>query len=306
MLGTDPEVFVLDSGGRARSAHHFFPNAAEKIAVGKKTKIFRDGYALELNVAPAHQPFCLGVSLGAGFTKAQELIGKAHRLVAVSAVEMDPRELDGAPEDLQTLGCHPSYCAYDLRIKRPDVDARKLRFRSGGCHIHFSGKDGSPVPFLVDKKLIPLAVRILDYYWGLPLTFITASPAVFKRRELYGQAGEFRIQKYPDGKEGLEYRTPGSEMLQDAEVFQLGMTITRHILGNFKSYSEDWDGVLEKQTRLAIDTGEFLAEFFNGTLPGPHLPGVMTKNLLEGMRKKHLAAKSTAPFSRGTAIWSHS
>lgn len=293
MLGTDPEVFVVEAKtGRAVSAHHFFPFKGSKIQVGKHggVKIFRDGFALETNVDPSPLPNFFPKYLAAGYRKAEMVIGREHRLLAQSTVKMDPHEMKDAPEDMKSFGCDPSYDAYALAVKRPDIDALVHPERYAGCHIHYSNEKAS---FLKNKKLVPLAAKMCDLFVGLPTTWITAGEPVFARRQYYGQAGEFRIQSYPDGTEGFEYRTPGSEILQNEMIFTWALRTVQYILDRFDVIAERWDKTMERPMQKAINTGKGL----DASLL-PQIEGITTMQIYEKFRKAFLSSAGNGqPFA---------
>jgi hypothetical protein len=107
----------------------------------------------------------------------------------------------------------------------------------------------------------------MDLYVGAPLSFLFDSKQTFLRRRFYGQAGEFRSQKYGSGKEevGVEYRTPGPEVWNAAWVASFAMGVGRHIALNFRALAKKWDKHIEADLQLAINTGAGLSKMLRLT-----------------------------------------
>jgi hypothetical protein len=197
-----------------------------------------------------------------------------HKLVAAAAVKINlKKDLKGAPEDVMQFGCEPSYCAYELEAKIPLIDAISHPYRYGGAHMHFGYTPMPQLAWMKTESNHPQFIKLMDRYAGIPLSYLFDSKQSFMRRRFYGQAGEYRSQKY--GKNlhqvGVEYRTPGPELWNAPWVASYVMGVGRYIGMHFKQMAKTWDKSLEDDLRLAINTGEGVKKMLKyALLPGYH------------------------------------
>jgi hypothetical protein len=242
-----------------------FGDKTDKKDVAPGVKAFRDGYAVELNVPPAEDVLTLAKHVRAGILGVTKLLPEGHRLVATPTVSIDLKaDLKDAPEDVLHFGCDPSFDAYTGKEKCPRVNAWEHPYRYAGGHMHFSATareiEKGTFGWLKKKDNHLLFIRMMDYRVGVPLTIINHGPAQFLRRKVYGQAGEFRPQEYPDGSLGLEYRTPCPSVWNNLAVatfaFETGMEMFRH----FYLYAKVWNDKHEKKLQAALNHGEGLQE----------------------------------------------
>lgn len=309
-LGTDPEFFIVrKSDKRPIPAHRFFGDKTEKKKVeggfyypsvitdrttivdrgGYPTNpsiptpanLFRDGYALEVNIDPAT---CRGIVIANvvnALLAAEKFIGEDYEILADPTIDIDLGDLASAPIDVLSFGCDPAWNAYTLAEEVAPIDASSHPKRYAGGHLHFAldPVNSSKHP-LVEKKNYPLMVKMLDYWVGLPLTFLTSDPKSFERRQFYGKAGEFRIQKYPAGPTtgvpcvGLEYRVLGNDVFRSHHLAQLAMGAARRVLQNFPDLEKKWNPKIEPKVREALNTGKDL-ESLLGSVPGFYTPEVL-------------------------------
>jgi hypothetical protein len=114
--------------------------------------------------------------------------------------------------------------------------------------------------FLSEKEMVQRAILAMDQYIGAPLSYILGSPALWRRRKVYGQAGEFRLQTYgcEDGTlAGLEYRTPGGGVWYNQAIASMALGIGRAIIQNLHQWKPK---VPLDALRHAINTGEDLED----------------------------------------------
>lgn len=284
-FGTDPEYLIVDSKGKPIPAHKAgFPGKEKKWVLKTKygsedgARAFRDGYMVEINIAPSHcrqtMSFRMQRSLAIVQRKLHEKYG--YKLVTVPAVKIDlAKDMARAPLDVKQFGCEPSYCAYDNVSKIPPIDAMTHEWRYSGAHLHFSPGKHSEVKleqwktgpryvqtwkyrpeWLNDPKQYPEVIKLMDQYIGLPLTCLFHSDALYQRRRFYGQAGEYRAQKYKDGTPGLEYRTPGPELWNLPWVSSLVLDIGRYIVLHKNALLKKYDEKRGDAVRHAINTGK--------------------------------------------------
>jgi hypothetical protein len=233
-IGTDPEFFIIGPGGRPVPAHRFFPSKTEKLRAGNAL-LFRDGYALEINVPPREQPYVLLSDVEMALKAATALLPAGHKLVARPAVRINLRkDMADAPEDVRYFGCDPSWCAYTGAQKVPAITAMRHPWRYAGSHMHFSINEEEQKKkewaWMKNREAHRWFIRLMDQFVGYMLTLRSFTALDALRRRYYGGAGEYRPQEYPDGSVGLEYRTPSGPL--DAGMFRVGMELFQN-MGTF-------------------------------------------------------------------------
>ena len=256
-FGTDSEFFILDRRGKPAPAHRFFPGKDDKLYFEVKERgrgaLFRDGYALEINVPPAHCRSVLVDSVNIMLHKAQQRLPNGYKLTTAPVVGIDLRSLRRAPYDVQQFGCDPVLDAYLGDERATNLDGTKHRLRYSGSHFHFSVK---PIPAWMKKfDNMCLLAKLMDQRIGLPLAMIFNNAGSRARRKYYGLAGEFRLQRYEDGERGFEYRVPTSEVWNDPGVAMMVMGVGRDTILNFARLQQTWDRRLELCIQRAINTG---------------------------------------------------
>lgn len=287
LLGADPEFFLF-SGDKPVGAHKVFRTNKE---VPGPNRAFRDGYSVELNATAAT---CRETLHDWFFTimraAQQEAKGQHLNIRAADFVEIDLKELESAPEDLQQFGCDPAFSAYDGGNPIPiTVEARSHNRRYAGGHIHFSyprlqRQEYIPATYTTGGQLLtrakykshdewyfahvnhawigntdnhPAAVKLLDLYCGLPVAYMLGGTEQYERRKVYGQAGEFRSQmKYSNHALGIEYRVPGSTVWNTHVLPAFIMGVGRGVLAEFDTYRRHWDPKIEDDLRGAINFGD--------------------------------------------------
>lgn len=281
LLGTDPEFFLVDRDGKPVPAHKAgFGDKHNKMKLGAKfnqNRAFRDGYAVEVNVGAytCRESMCWAV-LDALYAIRTEAEKHNLRVIATPAVQIDLAKDMGpdAPPDVLTFGCDPSWDSYTGEVKVPQLDAMSHEWRYAGGHMHFStplradkkGVTDGRCAWMLKAEDVQLFVRMLDLYVGVPLTALAESSETFRRRQFYGQSGEFRYQEYkpspayPNGCVGVEYRTPGPEVWASIPTASLAFGQARTIALGFETYKKNWDAGIEKDVRAAIDTGKNVRE----------------------------------------------
>lgn len=279
MIGQDTEFFIWDTKENKAVPAHSVGVGKEKTQIPYKGSYFRDGYAVEFNAPPASCRSGLWETLAgtmAGFKtgyqetdiwdsaagryktekKAPALPGHM-KLVTDPCVSIDLSEIKSWPKDLHILGCNPTYDAYEEQEKAVDVDPMELDFRTSGAHLHYS-KSGGWKPTL---SQLGLYAKYCDLLIGLPMTIIYGDDMEFKRRTLYGQAGEFRKQEYKCSYGtgsiiGFEYRVLSSRLYHHPGVFGLISAIFKYTLEKAASLdTAGWNKKLDAPLRKAINTG---------------------------------------------------
>jgi hypothetical protein len=269
LFGADPEIFSVYSSDKAYDeflAHKEFtypPAALENVgwltAIGGDDKhpiyldkdnfrVIGDGAAFELNFKrPFENPKHL-------FEETKNALVELNYLVrAISedtlslsqhpVVNFDYREFwtDEIKEGNRLwwgfiFGCDKDMDAFNVDWLCEILNERTHPYRYGGGHLHVSGSDKITESPLVYTQLMALHV-------GNYCIANSPYPELEKiRAKYYGKPGKHRIQNYPDGMSGVEYRTPSNSWL---------------------SYTNDlWDGMIDQVYRV-LKIMDNLAQAYN-------------------------------------------
>lgn len=289
-FGLDPEVFIVDKDGKAVSAHAIgIPPKWEKVPIAASMSgkaighFFRDNYGAEINVSPS---ICreiirdrTGAVIRAIRRKASE---NGCSISSVAAVRMDPvKELSDAPPDVKEWGCNPSYDAYALVAKRPEMDSMTVPVRTAGGHIHLATDNleaevyrlpwnSTEEKVLLNPDNYPDVVKLLDAYLGVRATFVFDDASQFERRKIYGQAGEFRPQEYGVSSEGtvysgmrvrekamgVEYRTPPPAIFNNEATVAYFLGLARWVVFNFSDLHAKYEAQMGTYVQEAINEGK--------------------------------------------------
>jgi|SRR3990167_2369701 len=258
-IGADPEFVILDKSGKPVPAHSLgIPPKEDPIKVSGGF-FHRDGFNLEVNpdVSKSKEELVAKTRDIVGYVKSK--IPQGFRIAAKSSFEVDLSELEQAPYDIQQFGCEPSQDAYkngESKVVSLDGMTHKLRYCGGHCHFSYGNRPEAK--FLDNPETHPLFIKMLDRYAGIPIAFILSSPDQWRRREQYGQAGEYRTQFYSGEKVGVEYRTPPSEMWKYEWLIYHNFQIAAWVTENFANLRDMWDKAYEPIIQRAINTGEGL------------------------------------------------
>lgn len=185
--------------------------------VNDNGKIIGDGVALEVNL---HKPYKDPVKMAEHIS---ELIsefepwwkGPGYATSLLPAVNFDYGSFwdkDVDPEKDPYLywstifGCDADADAFNTELKCEITDVTHHPFRYAGYHIHLSGDadiDSNP------RLFIQLLALTVGNYTVLNSKFGDLEKM---RSKYYGKAGKYRTQKYPNGQNGVEYRTPSNSV----------------------------------------------------------------------------------------------
>jgi hypothetical protein len=229
-FGADPEFFAAyqDSEGlhvlppvilRTDKGAKFEENGRHPIfAHYGKTIVHEDGAAFEMSTPPSNSWQEIWSAIDEAKTRfGSEFLSQypdtcLPMLMSLPAMNFQvERWLGRGPEfEMSTLfGCDPDQDVFNMKAKCQVVDASQHPWRYAGGHIHVSGmKEIEDAPLQAIKSMVLTA--------GLACTAFTDVPELEKERLfLYGKPGKFRIQSYPNGETGVEYRTPSTRWTDD-------------------------------------------------------------------------------------------
>ena len=230
LFGTDPEFFAVEvADGEAsvippvafrldrgvpvleNGTHPIFKKYGDSI-------IHEDGVAFELSTPPSHdwrelwdRVHSIRESFGVDVLSHHSDFCLPQLFSLPTVNYQVNRWIDKGPEYFlcNLFGCDEDEDVYDTKAKHVVVDASRHPERYGGGHIHVSG--------LKEIEKSPLkAVRSMVLTAGLAATAYTDTPELDSRRvSLYGRPGKYRVQNYPDGTVGVEYRTPSNRWTEN-------------------------------------------------------------------------------------------
>lgn len=236
LLGSDPEVFLVNSSGQPVSAVGLVGGTKETPLKQGNYAYLEDNVTVEFNIPPASNV----EAWVANHNKAMEFIRykiaapNGLQVAIESALEFPDSELK--TEGAQTFGCNPDFNAWLLE-PNPAPSASSTNLRTAGGHIHIG------VQMNLAKKM--QLVRVLDLMLGVPLAMLNPTD---RRNELYGNAGACRLKPY-----GVEYRVPSNIWLTHEQLMREVYGVVIDVVDNLSAYDE----ILEQTSTFfeAMPTG---------------------------------------------------
>lgn len=328
-IGTDPEFVVLNDKGKPVPAHKFYNDKKNKhfdrTYMYPGDGFFRDGYVLEINVHPNTCRALLTNSVRTTLQAAMRRLPAGYTLDTKSAFKVTKLSLRTAPSDVKTFGCEPSWDGYSGGQKVVELDGETHPIRYAGGHLHFGTPNvevlerakasdewvkskNSPyhedfngaTRVLMNPDNYPEVAQLFDKYLGRMLTYLYDGGEQFARRMFYGQAGEYRPQKYETVNEkvllrytgnyngvygdtkttalGFEYRTPPSEVFNHQAVMSLAFGIGGWVLNNFEVLRKELSRTEAEFHRGVIQTG------MDNEKDLPTVTGFYTPEALKGLK----------------------
>jgi hypothetical protein len=254
LIGSDPEIFVMDENGQFRSGHDLIPGTKEQPHPVPCGAIQVDGVACEFNIDPAStaQEFSKNIRLVMNsleeFVKG---IQPGYSLEITPTAHFEKIYFESLPEEVKKLGCTPDFCAYTGEENESPETTEP--FRTGAGHIHIGWGDGGYFPDEQHMKTCIGLVKELDcslYASSLMWDHDT------KRRSLYGKVGAFRPKPY-----GLEYRPLSNAYLTEKKTQEYVFEVTKNVASNYFSSAR----------RISHDPlcGRFVENILLEKVPGP-------------------------------------
>ena len=207
LIGTDPEAFLVDNTNKIITAigkipgtkHTPYKPAELKEGFGLQT----DNILVEFNIPPIQTKTQLLDNINIMKDYIHNYLNSNNydlsmRCQASAIVEMD-QLMD---EQSFVFGCDPDFSCYTQK-KNPTPSLVNPFLRSAGCHWHLGYKD------LSVSKAITL-IKYMDMYLGVPSVIMDPDT---DRRDLYGKAGSYRLQRH-----GVEYRVLSSYFISSDET----------------------------------------------------------------------------------------
>lgn len=252
-IGTDPEIFVVNSKGEMMSAFSFLPNKDKPVLSEKSVRdystedhgskpVYNDGFQAEFETFSGNcLSWCVD-STQVGLKKVLEearKVDKGAKLTLRNVMEVSHEILDSTKEEFVQFGCSPSLNAYGIEGKKDH--GREVPFRFAGGHIHLG----------IGKKTdieVSNIVKSLDMLLALPCVSFFASFDNPIRREYYGLPGEYRLPKH-----GIEYRTLSNAWLSHPLIMNMVFDYARKIVGfGLADIRSLWEGKEEEIKEIIL------------------------------------------------------
>lgn len=243
-FGSDPEFLLVANRG------HLMPKSAIGVVQGdienrinlKGHQFYYDNVLAECAVKP-------GASKEETIRNFREVLQlyadmvSPFKLTTTASVIFPDSEL--THPDARKVGCAKDMCAYELKQKDGPVDEISHgNLRSCGGHIHVGAEsiagDG-PEPILF--------IYMMDLVLGCTSLWLDKDPTSKRRRELYGQAGRYRVKDY-----GMEYRSLGNYWLNSPELAAFTYDLTMYCLdmvecgAAWELWEFSWDRFFESES----------------------------------------------------------
>lgn len=235
-IGADPEMFIIDTANNNKVI------SSIGIIPGKKGKPFVDkdwaeGFGLEtdnilaeFNIPPCKSRIEFLDCINFMKERVRDIVKKvnpSYDIQCVASRIVDADQLT-TPESME-FGCDADYNVYTEEMnKKPVCDEKNLR--SAGFHIHVGYKG-------FNTRTSLHIVRMLDLFLGIPSVVVDPDN---KRRNLYGKAGNFRLQPW-----GVEYRVLSSFMMSNDDLIS---KVYNNTIEAIVRYNED--GLLDIDSEL--------------------------------------------------------
>lgn len=257
IFGTDPEVFVIDEG------RNCIPPAAlkedfgmefvdEKVIIdGGDWTIIEDGAATEINLAPSNESDVISDRINRALKELRAVMKKRFDLdiVVYPTVSFDTKKYwENRGEEFRDcvrFGCDPDLDIYSGKYST-EISADNVPERFGGGHIHMQAPEDNlglfDETYYHTTLLMDLIVGNSAVAFKRPNTdWIVAEK---KRLKYYGKPGKIRLQEYPDGTKGIEYRTPSNFWITNP-VFTDGLLTLMNTVFNLSKNPTDASEILE-------------------------------------------------------------
>lgn len=239
-LGGDPEFFIYrnkDNKLKIVTADKAipYPKANPAVAYAKngegddlypEGKYHFDGVQAEIN---PNSHFCRDSHLSSTKLCLQRVYEDACKrlkeasltFAPLASISVTKEDIRGTDLECRRFGCSPDMNIYTKdKIKYPDGNKFMTRFSGGHIHIGFFHSIYSEV-MQQPNKILSL-IKALDYIPGLLSVAISPGEEEKTRREWYGKAGTYRMQRH-----GLEYRTLSSYWLISPPLASLAYGLSR-------------------------------------------------------------------------------
>lgn len=193
-MGSDPEMMIVGSNGKVRSAIGIVPGTKDKKHKIGDDYFYYDNTMAECMVKPGGTREEMVANFRTVLQKYATLVSP-NKLATIASHKFPASEL--THKDALAIGCKRESCCYALKeIEPPPGNVIPGPLRSSGGHVHLGAK------VCQDWLGCIFSIRMMDLFVGIPSIFLDKDPTSAERKELYGKAGRFRKPKH-----GSEYRS---------------------------------------------------------------------------------------------------
>lgn len=205
LVGSDPELFLVNRDGMFRSAFGLIPGTKKDPYPVEKGTIQVDGMAAEIGITATDNEDEWVENHTRVMEQLRGMLPKGYNFSIVPSCRFHGSHFKKQPEEAKELGCDPDFNAYTLEVNpRPDNNTT-MRTASGHVHVGFCENADITSPEHIQR--CATLVKQLDCYLGLPSLMWDRDT---KRRSMYGRAGAFRPKPY-----GVEYRVLSNAWLEN-------------------------------------------------------------------------------------------
>ena len=208
-FGCDPEMFILDEGGRPVSADGLLPGTKNEPYKVKNGAVQVDGMAAEFNIDPVDNFFDFNNNITSVIRQMKGMLPKGYSLSVVPSITFDEEVWGSAPSDAKELGCSPDFNAWEGNCNPPPSCPDNPRMRTASGHLHIGWTFDADLGDLSHILNCQDLVKQLDWYLG---GWSLSVDKDAERRRLYGKAGACRYKDY-----GVEYRVLSNFWLTSKE-----------------------------------------------------------------------------------------
>lgn len=197
-LGTDPEMFTIDSNGKLSSVAGLLGcDKWNQKKVAEGIYLQEDNVLVEFATDPSNSFQHFDGIIKRGVDACARELDKVNLGVApgISSHIYTMDELNSFHKSAFEFGCEPDYNAL-TGMMNPKPAAADAGLRTAGGHVHLGYADHLNGMSLEESQTITGVM--CDYFLGLPALLMDPDD---RRRELYGKAGAIRKKSY-----GIEYR----------------------------------------------------------------------------------------------------
>ena len=237
LFGTDYEYFVVNEKGDVASAIGYIGGSKqEPLSIGEGCFRQSDNILAEANHPPVDNLEDWLYYFKYSHKQMSKILAPHGLTLFASTAQMIKDEYLEA-KGARTFGCQPSFCAYPTtpKIKRDP----KSNLRTAGVHVHVGIQDKG-ISNIDDLNRF---MRIMDQNLGAPSVLLDPDRV---RRQMYGQAGEFRYAKRGEWMV-FEYRSLGSFLLSKEEYLTFIYTQTEK---SIQDYNNGVDPPMELQVAI--------------------------------------------------------
>jgi hypothetical protein len=148
-------------------------------------------------------------------------------------------------------GCDPDDDVFDNSYECKVRDLTEWNLRGAGGHLHIS------IPETGDllHKLYRPTIKLLAISVGNMGIYINSSPELERmRREVFGAAGRARMQTYPNGDKGVEYRSLSNDWLSTLEGVEIILNTARWAIKMLLNEPKEVQKIIANYTDRTITT----------------------------------------------------